>query len=345
MDEAPTPEVENKTNLEPIELEFNSNKFKVHLSYNSLNMSFLIEDITSFPKKEYLLAKSLKEYQKIDKFFNYFENTKEIMTYIRDSLKDKSLNILINENKCDLEIKNPITKSIFKLNIPKKEQSIKDELATIIPYIEALKSRIEKLENDNSELKQKVEYLIQKEDQREKLEKEKEKENKMFNMFKESTLLEQDDKKLIYNFLQKKPERTILLYDSDIHGDSAKAFHSKCDGKYQTIYIVKSQIGHIFGGYLSQAWKSNNSYCKDNEAFFFSIDLKKKYDFSNKNEVYYGNPDFGPVIRGGISLDICNNGKKSKNNFVYLVNNDNSNEINGERFFKLDKYEVFQLEF
>jgi len=343
MDEAPTPKVEYETNLEPIELESNSNKFKVHLSFTSLNMSFLIEHINSFPKKEYFLSKSLNEYQKIDKFFNYFDNTKEIMTYIKDSLKDKSLNILISENKCDLEIKNPITKSVFKLSIPKKEQSIKDELATIIPYIEALKSRIEKLESENSELKQKVEFLIQKEEQRENLEKEKE--NKIFNMFKESTLLKPDDKKLIYNFLQKKPKSTILLYDSDIDGDSAKAFHSKCDEKYQTIYIVKSQKGRTFGGYLSQAWKSSNNYFEDNEAFFFSIDLKKKYDFSNKKEVYIGNPGYGPVIRGGINMVIQNDGKNSKYNLIFLENSNNSYEINGERDFKLEKYEVFQLEF
>ena len=190
MDEAPTQKVENETNLEPIELESNSNKFKVHLSYTSLNISFLIEHINSFPKREYFLSKTLNEYQKLYKFFNYFDNTKEIITYIKDSFKIKSLNILISENKCDLEIKNPITKSIFKLNIPKKEQSIKDELATIIPYIETLKSRIEKLESENSELKQKVEFLMQKEEQREK-------ENKIFNIFKESTLLKPEDKKLI----------------------------------------------------------------------------------------------------------------------------------------------------
>ena len=42
---------------------------------------------------------------------------------------------------------------------------------------------------------------------------------------------------------------------------------------------------------------------------------------------------------------IQNDGKNSKYNLIFLENSNNSYEINGERDFKLEKYEVFQLEF
>ena len=165
-----------------------------------------------------------------------------------------------------------------------------------------------------------------------------------------SSILEKLDEYSMINDLileKNKSKKSIWtkIFSTNDDGDTAEAFHSKCDEKYQTIYIVKSQKGRTFGGYLSQAWKSSNNYFEDNEAFFFSIDLKKKYDFSNKKEVYIGNPGYGPVIRGGINMVIQNDGKNSKYNLIFLENSNNSYEINGERDFKLEKYEVFQLEF
>ena len=98
----------------------------------------------------------------------------------------------------------------------------------------------------------------------------KEKENKYDDFFKESNIIKLEDKKFILNCLPNKPNKTKLLYDSKIHGDKANTFHSKCDGKFPTIYIVKTKTGYIFGGYLSKPWKSQNEFFEDNEAFFFN---------------------------------------------------------------------------
>ena len=87
--------------------------------------------------------------------------------------------------------------------------------------------------------------------------------------FKESNIIKLEDKKFILSLLSNRPIKTKLLYDSRIHDDTANAFHNNCDGKSPTIYIVKSKDGYIFGGYLSQPWKSKNDYNEDNSAFFF----------------------------------------------------------------------------
>ena len=167
-------------------------------------------------------------------------------------------------------------------------------------------------------------------------------------LFEKSNIITEESKSLIYGFLPKKPIKTKILYDSKINGDSAKTFHSQCDGKFPTIYIVKSKTGYIFGGYLSIAWKSHNDYFKDEEAFFFSVNLKKKYAFTNKNNVMYGNPDYGPVIRGGVSMDICNSFLSSEYNFICLDNENQGSkyEINGgNRNFNIQNFEVHQLEY
>ena len=167
-------------------------------------------------------------------------------------------------------------------------------------------------------------------------------------LFENSNIITEESKNLILGFLPNKPIKSKILYNSKTNDDSARTFHSQCDGKFPTVYIVKSKTGYIFGGYLSIPWKSNSVYSKDEDAFFFSVNFKKKYSFKNKNQVLYGNPEYGPVIDGGIRMDICNNFLSSKNNFIELTNEnkDSKYEINGgKRQIDIQNFEVHQLEY
>ena len=94
---------------------------------------------------KFLLLKALNEFKNINKYFQYFDSTEELAKTIKESIKDKSFQILINQNICELEIYNPILKTKFTLNIPIKEININEELSNIIPFIKELKLKIEKL--------------------------------------------------------------------------------------------------------------------------------------------------------------------------------------------------------
>ena len=72
------------------------------------------------------------------------------------------------------------------MNIPIKEKSIKDEISDIIPKIEELNLKVQKLEKENAELVAKVNYLMEKEKKREEKLKE---EQKINNLFKESNII------------------------------------------------------------------------------------------------------------------------------------------------------------
>lgn len=171
------PEKEIKKTLETIEMDINSNKIKIQLSYSLSNLSILVEENNTLLKNKYYLDESLSTFHKYDKYFKYFETIEELAKTLNESLKDKSINVLINNDKCELEINNPILKTKFKLNIPKKEKNIKDELSNIIPYIKELNLRIEKLEKENIELKnvdflkKNVGFLLIKNEEYEKLKK------------------------------------------------------------------------------------------------------------------------------------------------------------------------------
>jgi hypothetical protein len=49
-----------------------------------------------------------------------------------------------------------------------------------------------------------------------------------------------------------------LLYRATRDGFTASAFHEKCDGKENTITIIKTNGNYVFGGYTSAKWNSNN---------------------------------------------------------------------------------------
>jgi hypothetical protein len=70
--------------------------------------------------------------------------------------------------------------------------------------------------------------------------------------------------------------RWRLLYRGTRDGFKAIDFHSKCDPFKQTLAIIKSTTGHVFGGYTDQDW-SGKCYKIDSNAFIFSlINLDKK---------------------------------------------------------------------
>ena len=47
--------------------------------------------------------------------------------------------------------------------------------------------------------------------------------------------------------------------------------------KSPTLILIKTNAGFKFGGYTTNTWTNTNGYKKDELAFLFSIDKKKKY--------------------------------------------------------------------
>lgn len=62
-----------------------------------------------------------------------------------------------------------------------------------------------------------------------------------------------------------------LLYWGKRDGFGAKDFHKKCDFKANTLTIIKSTNGNIFGGYTDAQWDETGLTKKDPNAFIFSL--------------------------------------------------------------------------
>jgi hypothetical protein len=79
----------------------------------------------------------------------------------------------------------------------------------------------------------------------------------------------------------------VLLYRATTDGFDSKIFHMKCDGKADTITIIKNNFNYVFGGYTSATWDDGSkgrfsAFKTDPNAFIFSLRRKGV----SKNDMY-----------------------------------------------------------
>ena len=140
----------------------------------------------------------------------------------------------------------------------------------------------------------------------------------------------------------------INLFDSSIHGDSAEAFHNRCDYKFNTISLIETNSGHRFGGYTSECFESPNNYFdkKDNLSFVFSLDKMRTYDVINGKYAISCDKGYGPYFRDDHICIVdeffskesgtCIKGKGFSTLKNYELNS-------GKKYFTVKRLQVFQI--
>jgi cell division protein FtsI/penicillin-binding protein 2 len=234
----------------------------------------------------------------------------------------------------------------------------------IFVYLNSLKLiQTEKQKND--ELKQIVEGLIKERNQTQttidklikwKEDKEKNKEEKVKNQIDSKIIYNQDaifisdrltdkdysDRKVIFN----------LVYRASRDGANAQSYHSKCDGKINTVTVVQTVKGSKFGGYTETQIQDGNIGYKDPNSFIFSLNKMKIYENLNKdNNVIRHYKDNGPFFVGGFVIFDGNFNDNNSNyicdkssSFNFFSDKEKEYEINnGEKYFHIKELEVFEI--
>lgn len=326
-----SPEIENLQNSQTLEFSENNIKINLKFLYNDKLIIFKVIYF-SIPQKEYELSTSLEKLCKINRYFNNFDKNIELITSLIDIYKDKKLNIIFKDNICKLAIFNPITKNTFELGLNNKEKNINSKLEDLINIIKDDRKRIEALEDKVLKL--------------EKIISENENKNKFFQ---ESNILNEEDKKLLINWLEYKPKYINLLLNSNRDGDTKETFHKLCDGKSPTIGVIETTKGHKFGGYTTKTWNGGPNGSKnisDNYAFIFSLDNKKKYKVINSENAIGTGSNF-LLFFGWSQNSIVTYDKGCHNNSNYISNGaynfDTKNENGGEYNFTMKSYEIYEI--
>jgi hypothetical protein len=151
-----------------------------------------------------------------------------------------------------------------------------------------------------------------------------------------------------------------LLYQGSRDGFEASDFHSCCDNKPNTLTIVKSTSGNIFGGFTSVEWNSISQWQYDKTAFIYSLVNKEnrplifEHSSSDKNSIGL-NSNFGPVFGFGCDFAIYDISNTNTNSYSKLGKTYNHPEfpfdsekaktfLAGTHKFQVEEIEVLQMQ-
>jgi hypothetical protein len=142
--------------------------------------------------------------------------------------------------------------------------------------------------------------------------------------------------------------RAQLLFNAREESFSAARFHAACNGKKNTVTLVRSTNKRLFGGYASNPWNSGGAWEKDPKAFLFSVTRKSTHPlFSNFENALYMNGSYGPTWGGNHDLhlsDNCGSNASSYSQLGYSYQSTDPHALAGAREFTVDNYLVLHLE-
>ena len=101
-----------------------------------------------------------------------------------------------------------------------------------------------------------------------------------------------------------------LLYRGSRDGSTSNDFHKKCDNQGPTLCLYKNEKGHIFGGYSSISWTSDNvGYKSAPDSFIFTLTNihgtePTKFPNTNSSRSVYHYNNRGPCFGYGCEIYI-----------------------------------------
>ncbi|XP_073252112.1 uncharacterized protein [Porites lutea] len=147
----------------------------------------------------------------------------------------------------------------------------------------------------------------------------------------------------------------LLCWRATLHGwDVDTQFHRRCDGKRDTVTIIKNGK-YVFGGYTDIPWESSGWYGSTRKAFIFSISNKEELnpfvsEVRRPDKAIYRWPGYGPCF--GIDIFIANNASSNSYSYALLLwaypapaaVQDKYTILAGTYYFSPDEVEVFYLD-
>lgn len=342
MDEQSHKKVENSIKKEKFIIKSKEDNYRLTIINEKDDITFIIENLKDFPVKIYELKTTLNELKKKeDCFYGFITAEKFVNNGIKKSIDGNKIALVYSqENKCiTLEMRHDIFDAdyIAKIKIPEKEQDLKEKVDSLTDIVSELRDKIKKIEEDQ------------------KKNDEKEKEDAAINSFVGTSFLQNDEKKMISEWIHpKKVIKFALLYNNANDSDGSNYFHMNCDGVFPTVTVVLDTSGRRFGGYSTKSWSQSPagaSYSRAPDSFIFNLSQKKKYNLKDQMEsnAVYRHNSYGPTFGGGHDLYLANSCRSNNNSYCnkssYLTENVNLLGSGGSTNFQVSSYEVYQVIF
>ena len=334
--EAPTIETPAELPENPDSVEYEiDDETKIKISFKEETIYFNVTKISLIPR-DYKACFTVEQLCDINKFFLNFQDAKEIVDGVLKALEQKNANIIFIDDKCIIQMINPITKLTFEINLNLEEKDTNSRVCNLENYISEQNKKMILMEERLKILEEKMAKYDQTKKEVE--------ENKLFTG---SEILTNEAKDMLLNWLPRKPNKITLLMNSNRDGDSTKSFMNKCKGKCPTLAVIKTTNGYVFGGYTTQMWKEGK--VKDNNAFVFSINKKRKYNIKQpEHAIGFRMNSYWDFGYGYNAIVIWENCTKNNNNYVGNKTYDipEQYELNGgEKNFTVKSFEIYHIEY
>ena len=138
-----------------------------------------------------------------------------------------------------------------------------------------------------------------------------------------------------------------LIYKATEESDSAAIFHQNGDMAKCSIVLIRSGNGKRFGGYTSCSWKGNNIIKKDEKAFVFSLDKMITYGIIPGEDAIGCFPELGPIFLGCqikiLDKFLTNGGFTCEKGKNYKTNED-FELTGGLEQFEVEEIEVYNVD-
>ena len=326
-----------------IEFEINKERYKLKISNDSSKIQLSLQDFSS--STEYYSEKSLEDLKKINRYFSIFTDSGDLSINLIKQVKKDNITINKDSNSCNLQIKNPINDEEFILTLEKSESLNSTEKGSAEcsgspELVSKLKKRIEDLEKRMKELESKIgegrtiAHISEEFNDSEKI----------FT----SNIINHKEEAIIKSWFNTKILSAELIYDTTNDGDSIDDFKNKCFGQFPTLFIIRTDMGFMFGGYATTAWKENGPLT-DYNSFVFSFNPDKKYNVTMPRFALFGSNAKEKVLFqfGSVCFRIENNCTKSGNNVIRGSGYEKGliDLIKGDHKFRVSRLEVFKLSF
>ena len=343
MNSAPSAKESRSFSMQLVNSDNNPYTLKFAIVSNKLEITLSNDDSLSL---SYKASFQIEDLHKLNKFFRQYDSVEEALDYIVDIEKLEEKIAIITEGKfIKLKIAIPTggkTKNNqeIEMMIPAKEVKDSDLLIKLCQKAQKI-----------SMLEKKINYLFDylgiSEKDLEFYEKIKDSINHLNNI--ESSIITKSDFGTvaigIKEKLNKKIKEAKLLYRASRDGDTTQ-FHSKCDGKQNTVTFVKANNGRKFGGFANQAFNTSNYWISDPNCFVFSLDYHECYYYNNNGNMIYGSSSYGPLWGSGHDLYLasgCRSNTTSTTNDGSFDYKGRTHALSGGTSFQAVDYETYEL--